>query len=124
MDQWNANFYEAISQPWFYKFLLATLDTLEEAVVGRLLLQVLVPKESSTLAGEDTGDPAECVRDAPDSHANTPLDRETALGDRLVCLGLGTKLRGRGGSVHANVNFGVDNVDVQRCETAKNSLKY
>lgn len=43
------------------RLLLATLDALEEASVGRLLLEVLVPKESSTLARENTGDPRESI---------------------------------------------------------------
>lgn len=105
------------------KNLLATLDTLEEAIVGRLLLEVLIPKKSSSLAGEYTWDPTKSIRDTPDSHTDTPLDRKAAACDGLVCLGLGLQLLGSGGSVHTDVDLGVNNVDVQRGESAEDSLK-
>jgi hypothetical protein len=37
--------------------LLATLDTLVETVVGGLLLEVLIPEKSSSLASERLRDP-------------------------------------------------------------------
>ena len=107
----------------FHKILLATLDTLEEAIVGRLLLEVLIPKESSSLAREDIGYPGEGIRDTPDSHADTPLDRKAGPGDRLVGRSLGFQLFGSSGGVHADVDLSVNNIDVQRSEAAEDSLK-
>jgi hypothetical protein len=72
---------------------------------------------------EGARDPAECIGNAPNCHADAPLDREAALGDRLVCLSLSTKLCGSGGSVHAEVKLSVHNVDIQRCKATQNSLE-
>jgi hypothetical protein len=110
-------------QELFNPALLATLDALEEAIVSRLLLELVVPQESSALAREGAGDPAEDVGDAPDGHADAPLDGETAPGHGLECVCLNLKLGGSGGGVHADVKLGVHNVDVQSSETAKNSLE-
>lgn len=103
--------------------LLATLDSLEEAIVGRLLLQVLIPQQSGTLAGKDTRDPGEGVGDTPDGHTDTPLNGKAALCDGLVSLGLGLELLGGGGSIHADVDLGVDNVNVQAGEATEDGLK-
>lgn len=105
------------------KILLATLDTLEEAIVGRLLLEVLIPKKSSSLAREDSGNPRKGIRDTPDGHTDTPLDRKAAPGDSLVSRSLGLQLRGSSGGVHADVDLGVDNVDVQNSEAAEDSFE-
>ena len=107
----------------FHNTLLATLDALEEAVVGRLFLEVLIPKKSSSLAREYSGNPGISIRDTPDSHADTPLDGKAAAGDSLKSRSLGGQLRGSGGSVHADVDLSVDNVDVQGSEAVENSLK-
>jgi hypothetical protein len=107
----------------FGRTLLATLDALEETIVGRLLLEFLIPKESSALARKHARYPTEGIRDTPDSHADTPLHRKAALGDGLVGRSLGLQLSGGSRSVHADVNLSVDNINVQRSETAENSLK-
>lgn len=103
--------------------LLTTLDTLVEAIVSRLLLQVLVPEKSSALAREDTRDPRESVGNTPNSHSNTPLDSKTAAGNALESLGLGLELGGSAGSVHADVDLGVDNVDVQGSEALQDGFE-
>lgn len=63
------------------------------------------------------------IPDAPNCNADATLDSKAAPGDRLVGLGLDTKLLRSGGSVHADVNLSVDNVDVQLGVAAEDSLE-
>jgi len=59
--------------------LLATLDTLVETVVGGLLLELLIPKKSSSLAREGTWDPGKGIRDTPDSHTDASVERSVQV---------------------------------------------
>jgi hypothetical protein len=103
--------------------LLATLDTLVKAVVGGLFLEALIPKQSSSLARERVWNPTKRIGDAPDSHTDASLHSKTALGNSLISLRLGGKLRRGGGSVHANVHFSVNNINIQGSEAAEDGLE-
>jgi hypothetical protein len=91
--------------------LLALLDTLEEAVVGRLLGVVVVPQQRGALGSKNTRDPRILVGDTPDSHTDTPLDSKARPGNALVGSSLDLELLGGGRSVHANVDLSVDNIN-------------
>jgi hypothetical protein len=52
-----------------------------------------------------------------------PLHSKAALGNSLVSLSLGGKLRRSSGGVHADIDLSVNNVNVQGSEAAENSLE-
>jgi hypothetical protein len=118
------NIYNLI-QSFIFRLVLTLLglDTLEEAGISRLLLVVVVPEKCGTLALKDARDPGVLVGDSPDSHTNASLDSHAGLGDALVSIGLDLELLGGGGSVHAEVNFGVDNVNAKVGSSAESSLE-
>ncbi|KAI3475175.1 hypothetical protein L1887_63490 [Cichorium endivia] len=73
--------------------------------------------------GKTPGIQEKGVRDAPDGHADAPLDGEAALSNSLVGLGLRAELLGGGRGVHADVNLSVDNVDVELGVAAEDGLE-
>ena len=103
--------------------MLLALDTLEEALVRRLLLVVVIPEKGSTLAREDTRNPRVLVGDTPDSHTNASLNSQARLGNALVSISLDLELLGSSRSVHAEIDLGVDNVDAKISSRAKSSLE-
>jgi hypothetical protein len=103
--------------------MLLALDTLEKALVRRLLLVVVIPHKGSTLAGEDTRNPRVLVGDTPDSDTNASLDSQARLGNALVSISLDLQLLGSSRSVHAEIELGVDNIDAKVGSRAKSSLE-
>ena len=102
---------------------LLGLDTLEEASVGGLLHVVVVPEKGSTLVLKDTGNPRVLVGDTPDSHTNASLDVHARLSNTLESIGLDLELLGSGGCEHAEVDFGVDNINAEVSSRAEGSLE-
>jgi hypothetical protein len=74
-------------------WLLRTLNTLQETVISRLLLVVVIKKQSRALTREDTRDPRVLVRDTPNSHTNALLDSKASAGEVLPNCGLRGNLR-------------------------------
>lgn len=60
-------------------------QSLDDAVVGRVLAEVLEPEKGGTLALENEGDPAEGVIEIPDGDTDASVDLD-ACSDDLVLV--------------------------------------
>lgn len=112
--------------PSFFHVHLVTLlalNTLEEALVCRLLLVVLIPKKRSTLTIEDTRDPRILVRNSPYGDTDASLDGQARFGNALKSIGLNLQLLRSSRGVHAEIELGVDNVNAKVSSGVKSSFE-
>lgn len=102
---------------------LLTSDTGQERIVSGLLIVVVVPEKSITLAGENTRDPRILVRDTPDGHSDADLDSKAGRGHTLPGGSLlsAAGLSGRG--EQTDIDLRVDDVDAKVGGRAQSSLK-
>jgi hypothetical protein len=92
---------------------LLLLNTLQEALVRRLLLVVLIEEQRSTLTRKHPRNPRVLIRNAPNSHANAPLDRQARLRNALVSRRLHSELLRCRRRVQSQIQLGVRDIDAQ-----------
>lgn len=89
---------------------LSGLESIGNSVVSRLGVLVGVEKESITLSGENTRNPAVVIAGLPGSDTNTCAIASAGVDNGLVVVSLRSLVLGVIGQVHANVEFSEGNL--------------
>lgn len=102
---------------------VAALDPIQESIISWLLLVLLIPQQRRSLAFESVWNPRILVTNAPHCHSNTTLSCHARPRNALERLRLDLELGRSGGSVHADIDLSVDNVDAKLSEALESTLE-
>lgn len=93
---------------------LVRIQCIQNPTIRRLLLQILIPRTSSSIPRERIRHPRVLIRPIPDSNTNAALRINTSPDNTRIVRLLLLQIRIRSRGLHAHVHLGVSNLDSQR----------